>query len=133
MQAHHRRTELLLFLICLVYAKIIWNKIVRYQHGISPNSETNSKNVNKHRKAPVFNDDFDEILPKQLPENYKKLEPSIKDINSVIIVAEYRTGSSFFSEIFNQHPESFYMYEPMSILKKHCDADTKTHNNTFTY
>ena len=39
-----------------------------------------------------------------------------KTIRNVIIAAEHRTGSTFFSEIFNQHPDIFYLYEPLSIL-----------------
>ena len=39
-----------------------------------------------------------------------------KIVRNVIIAAEHRTGSTFFSEIFNQHPDIFYLYEPLSIL-----------------
>lgn len=37
-------------------------------------------------------------------------QPKIK---LVIIVAGYRTGSTFVGEFFNQHPDVFYIFEPL--------------------
>ena len=126
----HRRTEFILLIICLVYAKIVWNKFIRLGTEISKNSPKNPADKNNHlNKLPetLINDKFDN-LPKSLPENYVKLVKPENKIKSVMIVAEYRTGSSFFSEIFNQHPKAIYLYEPMSILKKHCDANPEIHD-----
>ncbi|XP_078704031.1 carbohydrate sulfotransferase 3-like [Branchiostoma floridae x Branchiostoma belcheri] len=44
---------------------------------------------------------------------------------AVLIVTQMRSGSSFVGELFNQHPDVFYVYEPLWALKNHPD---KTHN-----
>ena len=35
---------------------------------------------------------------------------------NVLIVAYMRSGSSFVGQIFNQHPDVFYIYEPLEVL-----------------
>lgn len=39
----------------------------------------------------------------------------------VIILTNYRSGSSFFGELINQHPDVFYFFEPLLLLKNDCD------------
>nr|XP_039267711.1 carbohydrate sulfotransferase 1-like [Styela clava] len=36
-----------------------------------------------------------------------------KKMRAVVIVASYRTGSSFIGQLFNQHPDVFYLFEPL--------------------
>ena len=48
--------------------------------------------------------------------SYFRFDSVIKP-KKLLIVAEFRTGSTVVSEIFNNHPEVFYFYEPMSVLR----------------
>ena len=41
----------------------------------------------------------------------------------VIILTNYRSGSSFFGELLNQHPDVFYFFEPLLLLKNDCDEN----------
>lgn len=49
--------------------------------------------------------------------------PTINDVDwnanhrSVLILAQGRSGSSFLGEMFNQHPEVLYLYEPLHAYK----------------
>ncbi|XP_039260247.2 carbohydrate sulfotransferase 1-like [Styela clava] len=36
-----------------------------------------------------------------------------KQTNAVVILTNHRSGSSFFGELFNQHPDVFYVFEPI--------------------
>ena len=56
-----------------------------------------------------------------------------KQPQKILLLAEYRTGSTFTSEIFNQASSIFYSYEPLTILKSksmhlHCDAEKHINN-----
>ena len=53
----------------------------------------------------------------------------ITPTKAVLIVAEFRTGSTFFSEMFNNHPEITYLYEPLRILRDHCTNNFTIHQN----
>jgi hypothetical protein len=50
----------------------------------------------------------------------QELELSENAQKVVIIVSFMRSGSSFLGEIFNNHKDAFYMYEP---LHHHYDKD----------
>ena len=39
-----------------------------------------------------------------------------KEIKNVLIFSEYRSGSTFIGEIFNQLPDFFYLFEPLHVL-----------------
>ncbi|XP_066264527.1 carbohydrate sulfotransferase 3-like [Branchiostoma lanceolatum] len=52
--------------------------------------------------------------------------PAIKRRTAVIIMTQMRSGSTFVGEIFNQHPEAFYIFEPLWALENHRN---KTYNN----
>ena len=41
-------------------------------------------------------------------KNYKSSEQT-----KILVMAQHRSGSSFFSELFNLHPEVFYLFEPL--------------------
>ncbi|XP_035661871.1 carbohydrate sulfotransferase 3-like [Branchiostoma floridae] len=45
---------------------------------------------------------------------------------AVIIVTQMRSGFTFVGEIFNQHPNAFYIFEPLWALENH---KNKTYNN----
>ena len=38
--------------------------------------------------------------------------------NQFVIYTRYRSGSSFIGELFNQHPDVFYMFEPANCIRK---------------
>ncbi|XP_076093192.1 carbohydrate sulfotransferase 1-like [Mytilus galloprovincialis] len=42
--------------------------------------------------------------------------PSKKSVTQVLLIGQMRSGSSFTGELFNQHPEAFYMFEPLRSL-----------------
>ncbi|CAC5404994.1 CHST1 [Mytilus coruscus] len=42
--------------------------------------------------------------------------PSKKSVTQVLLIGQMRSGSSFTGEFFNQHPEAFYMFEPLRGL-----------------
>ncbi|XP_052090753.1 carbohydrate sulfotransferase 3-like [Mytilus californianus] len=42
--------------------------------------------------------------------------PSTKSVTQVLLIGQMRSGSSFTGELFNQHPEAFYMFEPLRGL-----------------
>ncbi|XP_044522938.1 carbohydrate sulfotransferase 7 [Gracilinanus agilis] len=43
----------------------------------------------------------------------RRLPPLQREKQHVYLHATWRTGSSFLGELFNQHPDVFYLYEPM--------------------
>ena len=47
-----------------------------------------------------------------------------KNITRVVIMTHHRSGSSFTGELFNQHPDVFYMYEPLKIVNGGCSGTT---------
>ena len=44
-------------------------------------------------------------------KSYKVYKSS--EQTKILVMAQHRTGSSFFSELFNLHPEVFYLFEPL--------------------
>lgn len=54
---------------------------------------------------------FNESVPYPGQPTYQK--------TAALIVTETRSGSSFLGEIFNMHPDVFYLYEPLLISPKH--------------
>ncbi|CAH1773402.1 unnamed protein product [Owenia fusiformis] len=46
-----------------------------------------------------------------------------RNITKIVILTYWRSGSTFVSELFSQHPDVFYMYEPLRACacSKHCD------------
>ena len=69
-------------------------------------------------------------LPDYIPPHFASSEPmkqAYKDFsmkhtsvlprqkNGVVILTYYRSGSSFLGQIFNQHPEVFYHFEPLFL------------------
>nr|CAB3230841.1 carbohydrate sulfotransferase 1 [Phallusia mammillata] len=50
-----------------------------------------------------------------LQTHEEQLPPQSK---AIIIVTNYRSGSSFFGELLNQHPDVFYMFEPLIVVSQ---------------
>ncbi|KAJ7993357.1 hypothetical protein DPEC_G00271580 [Dallia pectoralis] len=57
-------------------------------------------------KGDRFNDSTDPV-----PEN--GVQATLSRKTHIYLHATWRTGSSFLGELFNQHPDVFYLYEPM--------------------
>ena len=61
--------------------------------------------------------------PVETPEEYKHLLKNRVNLDAknyksseqtkILVMAQHRSGSSFFSELFNLHPEVFYLFEPL--------------------
>lgn len=106
----------------------------QFQPTLPPDPKTQIVYV-KPNPRPTLPDPF--FLQQQREQKLASLKKSTKKqhkhrVKSVLIVAEFRTGSTFFSEMFNQHPDVFYLYEPPSILahgtacfQEHCDDKTR--------
>ena len=45
----------------------------------------------------------------------------------VLIVTEYRSGSSFIGEIFNRNPDIFYLFEPLLLTTIYGKQKQRTH------
>ncbi|CAH1783357.1 unnamed protein product, partial [Owenia fusiformis] len=47
-----------------------------------------------------------------------------RNITKIVILTYMRSGSTFFSELFSQHPDVFYMFEPLRACHclKHCNT-----------
>ena len=54
--------------------------------------------------------------------------PSKHCILGVIILTNYRSGSTFLGELFNQHSNAFYIFEPLFPITRKCNrfSDLKT-------
>ena len=61
----HRRTETLLFLIVVVYAKIVYNKLVHFR--------VRNQYHAKKQEEPI-NDAFPTNLPTKIPDRYSKFK-----------------------------------------------------------
>ena len=68
--------------------------------------------------------------------DYMKYRPNQDDLKNLqnptplLILTYYRSGSSFFSQIFNQHPDVFYQFEPIFPYGRDCE--TKIHEKIKT-
>uniref|UniRef100_A0A8C5M408 Sulfotransferase n=1 Tax=Leptobrachium leishanense TaxID=445787 RepID=A0A8C5M408_9ANUR len=64
--------------------------------------------------------DIKDNATRLLCEDINKLRSSHKEQTRkhIIIFATTRTGSSFVGQIFNQHPDVFYLFEPLYHLQK---------------
>ena len=54
---------------------------------------------------------FTRLLPRLMERRTRSDGKSLSDF--VLIFAQPRTGSSFLGQLFNQHPNVFYLYEPL--------------------
>ena len=62
----------------------------------------------------------------------KKVETKTRRTN-VVIIAQGRSGSSFLGQVFNQHPDVFYLYEPLYNLEQVENFDSFQENTTGPY
>ena len=75
---------------------------------------TNSKNALKM----LENKDYDESAHYDLSKNEKSVKPTKEKSKSknqikVLIVARWRSGSTFTSSLLAAHPDSLYVFEPL--------------------
>ena len=54
------------------------------------------------------------------PEDWE--EAPAKNQTRILIMTHHRSGSSFTGQLFNQHPDVFYMYEPLKIVNGGCSG-----------
>ncbi|XP_031569286.1 carbohydrate sulfotransferase 5-like [Actinia tenebrosa] len=52
---------------------------------------------------------------------------------NLMIISQGRSGSSFIGQIFNHHPDVFYIYEPLHTLERVDNFDNFIGNNTSEY
>lgn len=76
----------------------------RCKYGIRTPEEMKIKMSNRIGMQELKNDSF---------PNYQPSEQ-----NQILVLAQHRSGSSFFSELLNLHPEVFYLYEPMYQIEE---------------
>lgn len=55
----------------------------------------------------------------------KEEDPLPKQKRAVIIITNHRSGSSFFGELFNQHPDAFYLFEPLFPLSNSSQCELR--------
>jgi len=56
-----------------------------------------------------------------------KLQRKGSSRKQVLIVTEYRSGSSFIGEIFNRNPDIFYLFEPLLLTTIYGKQKQRTH------
>lgn len=44
-------------------------------------------------------------------------------LNAVLIITNYRSGSTFLGQLFNQHPDAFYTFEPLYPFGSNCSFE----------
>ena len=74
--------------------------------------------------------DFSSTQPVLYPKERRYSSRGGKISAYVLILAQPRTGSSFLGQLFNQHPDIFYLYEPLhpfAMFKKLCYITEKSH------
>eukprot|EP00058_Branchiostoma_floridae_P000820 XP_002586308.1 hypothetical protein BRAFLDRAFT_288841 [Branchiostoma floridae] len=68
--------------------------------------------------------DLPELVVGQPLEEKKSITPAplpIRKRTAVIIIAPMRSGSTFVGELFNQHPNAFYVFEPFWALENYAN------------
>ena len=65
----------------------------------------------------LFNNDAEDRNILEQQDLFKATADWEKDRKNVLIVSQGRSGSSFLGEIFNQHPDVMYLYEPLHAYK----------------
>ncbi|XP_066302192.1 carbohydrate sulfotransferase 3-like [Branchiostoma lanceolatum] len=102
-----RRTKqlLLLLLVSGTFALLYYNIVVFH---LSPGVSTR---LSPHRDLNSF--------------SYQQTSARNSPRTAILIFTQMRSGSSFLGELFNQHPDVFYVYEPLWALKNY---PNKTHN-----
>ncbi|CAK8671748.1 unnamed protein product [Clavelina lepadiformis] len=66
---------------------------------------------------------FAQSRKKRMGNYYKKEIPLLpQQKTGIILVTNYRSGSTFLGELFNQHPDSFYIFEPLFPFTGGCEV-----------
>ena len=89
--------------------------------------EDNEKRPIMNMNKPEAKNAAEKLATSQVDQS--KIEPKdgntmSKNTTRVLIMTHHRSGSSFTGELFNQHPDAFYMYEPLRIVDGGCTSST---------
>jgi len=85
----------------------------------------------EEKKGDQQQEDTPEFNSLEVPEPEKTTKSPLSkntpnpDQTQLIILTYYRAGSSFFGQIFNQHPEVFYNFEPLYPYGRDCTSKIK--------
>lgn len=52
-----------------------------------------------------------------------------KKPTNILIVTEYRSGSSFFANVFNKNSKAFYLFEPLVLANENIKPNKNKHSN----
>ena len=52
----------------------------------------------------------------QLEKPFHEIHTFDKRRKAIVLITMYRAGSTFFGELFNQNPEIFYHFEPLTLF-----------------
>ena len=95
---------------------------------INKNSEKEVENNNKSEQTPTITSlsSATSTAKHQQPQHHHKhhstptTKPPVTDKpTQIIIVTEWRSGSSFFGDLFNYNPAVFYLFEPLLTSPRH--------------
>ncbi|XP_070552534.1 carbohydrate sulfotransferase 1-like [Ptychodera flava] len=88
--------------------------LLRYRHGFGPKMQM--------LPAGMFREDdrgWGDVSDDIQTVNWTDFHESDGNTTvKVIILARMRTGSSFLGQLFNQHPDFFYLFEPFLVLNR---------------
>lgn len=86
-----------------------------------PNKTEQQKHQHAKFKAQTFFNQIkpeDWLIPNTSLMNSSFWTPNLKP-QKIMVVAQWRTGSTFTSELFNRHPDVFYQFEPLMTMRDH--------------
>lgn len=95
------------------------------QFVISPKNELkNEKNASKPIKKhaafqpePIKNQDVLQPKPTKKQADFHPKSTKSSTITKVLMITAHRSGSTFLGELFNQNPESFYLFESLGGMQ----------------
>lgn len=62
--------------------------------------------------------------------SFRTLHKATNEETNILILAHGRSGSSFLGQIFNSHPDVFYVYEPLITFQLTTMRDSKLYENS---
>lgn len=98
----------------------------RFSHPEIPNFEVKTKSWDTYLKFQMSKDGVDQIVNNYLSatsaansrQSYLSKTPlGYTQQKKIIILAQHRTGSTFFSNLLNYNPEIFYNFEPLHVME----------------
>ncbi|XP_066537639.1 carbohydrate sulfotransferase 2a [Hoplias malabaricus] len=94
-----RRKKILIFLTYFVLVALTMLNLINYRRTKEPQQCNHQVLTSRVQRRP----DIRSLLD----------EPPMRPRQLVYVLTTWRSGSSFFGELFNQHPDAFFIYEPM--------------------